>query len=83
MEKEIKNVKYGLMVLDPRQKNDEYLDVLHFCGYLDEPTAEEVNHLRIELKDDPEFGLQDIWDIVDILPAPDYILKEILDKLEN
>lgn len=83
MEYSVKDIKYGLIVLDTRNKDDEYFDILHFCGYITEPSLDDANNLREELRDDPEFGLQDIWDIVEILPAPDYIVQKYLDDLKD
>lgn len=75
-------IKYGLIVIDTRVEKDEY-DILHFCGYEVEPDINDANSLREELRDDPEFGLQDIWDVVDILPAPEYLVKEYNKMLNN
>jgi len=75
-------INYGLIVMDTR-KDEESYEILHFCGCEKKPTLNEANHLREELKNDPEFGLQEIWDVVDILPAPDYIVKQYRDDLKN
>ncbi|MDD5649138.1 MAG: hypothetical protein PHF86_01785 [Candidatus Nanoarchaeia archaeon] len=68
-------INYGLIVVNPEQKGDE-LDILHFCGFEKEPTIDDANNLRNELRDDPSFELQNIWDKVDILPAPENIVEE-------
>jgi hypothetical protein len=47
------NIKYGLVVLDPKTR-----EILHFCGYENEPTEADMESLRDELRYDPEFGLQ-------------------------
>jgi hypothetical protein len=69
------DIKYGLIVVDPRQQ-DEMLDILHFVGYWEKPTKKDADSLREELMTDEEFGLTDIAHLVDILPAPDYIVEE-------
>ena len=65
---------YGLIVVDPSEKVPQ--KILHFVGYWDYPTNRDEALLRIELRDDPELGLQEIWDKVDILLAPDSVLEE-------
>ena len=81
MEPEIKDMKYGLIVIDPTQK-DEMMDILHFVGYWNKPTKKDVDLLREELMTDEEFGLTDIAHRLDILPAPDYIVDEFKKELE-
>ena len=81
-----KDIKYGLMVVDPNQEG-EMLDILHFVGYWEKPTKLDADSLRKELMTDEEFGLTEIADRLDILPAPDYIVekyvKEIIANEEN
>ena len=62
MEPEIKDMKYGLMVIDPTKKDADLL--------------------REELMTDEEFGLTDIANRLDILPAPDYTVEEFKKELE-
>lgn len=81
MEPDIKDMKYGLIVIDPTQK-DEMMDILHFVGYWNKPTKKDVDLLREELMTDEEFGLTDIAHRLDILPAPDYIVDEFKKELE-
>ena len=81
MEPEIKDMKYGLIVIDPTQK-DEMMDILHFVGYWNKPTNKDADLLREELMTDEEFGLTDIAHRLDILPAPDYIVEEFKKELE-
>jgi len=40
-----KDIKYGLMVIDPVQEG-EMMDILHFVGYWNEPTK-----TKLELKE--------------------------------
>lgn len=70
-----KEIKYGLIVVDPTQEG-ENLDILHFVGYWDKPTKTDADSLREELMTDDEFGLTEIANRLDILPAPDYIVEE-------
>ncbi|HPI81924.1 MAG TPA: hypothetical protein PK122_01710, partial [Candidatus Paceibacterota bacterium] len=57
-----------------REEGDK--SILHFCGYGDKPDENDKELLRQEIKNDPEFGLQEIWDIVEILDAPDDMVAE-------
>ena len=75
MEPDIKDIKYGLIVIDPAQE-DEMMNILHFVGYWNKPTKKDADLLREELMTDEEFGLTEIAHRLDILPAPDYIVEE-------
>ena len=72
-----KDIKYGLMVIDPTQES-EMLDILHFVGYWNKPTKQDAASLREELLTDKDFGLTEIAHRLDILPAPDYIVEEFI-----
>ena len=74
MEYNPKDITHGLIVVDPTQKG-ENLDILHFVGYWSEPTKDDANHLREELRQDKEFGLTEIADRIEILPAPKDIVE--------
>jgi hypothetical protein len=78
-----KNIKFGLIAIDPEQEGD-MKDVLHFCGYWNQPTLVEVESLKKELAEDPEFGLINIAHRLEIIPAPDDIMEMIIkDITEN
>jgi hypothetical protein len=77
-----KDIKYGLIVVDSTQES-EMMDILHFVGYWTEPTKNDANLLREELMTDEEFGLTEIAHRLDILPAPDYIVKEYVKDLKD
>ena len=80
----LKDIKYGLIAIDSAQEDDEFLDILHFCGYKEKPTQHEADELYKELSEDEEFGLTDIIDRIIILPAPDDIVEsyKVLDEEE-
>ena len=80
METEIKDMKFGLIVIDPTQEG-EMMDILHFVGYWNKPTKKDADSLREELMTDEEFGLTEIAHRLDILPAPDYIVEEFMKDL--
>lgn len=67
-------INYGLIVVDPSEQGDK--TILHFCGFTEKPSDRDFEFLRGELRDDPEFGLQEIWDKVEILEAPENIVEE-------
>jgi hypothetical protein len=75
-----KDIKYGLMVIDPTQEGD-MLDILHFCGYWNEPGKNDADSLREELMEDESFGLTEIAHRLNILPAPDYIVKHYIENI--
>ena len=75
-----KDIKYGLMVIDPTQES-EMLDILHFVGYWNKPSKQDVASLREELMTDEEFGLTEIAHRLDILPAPNYIVKHYIENI--
>lgn len=68
-------INYGLIVMDPMEEG-EVKTILHFCGYQEPITEKDVESLRNELRDDPEFGLQDIWERLVITEAPDEVIEE-------
>ena len=75
-----KDIKYGLIVIDPTQEGD-MKSILHFCGYWNEPTKKDAEYLREELMTDESFGLSEIAHRLDILPAPDYIVQEYVKEI--
>ena len=77
-----KDIKYGLIVIDPIQEG-EMMDILHFVGYWNKPTKNDANSLREELMEDEEFGLTEIAHRLVILPAPDYIVKEYVEIING
>ena len=77
-----KDIKYGLIVIDPKREG-EMMDILHFVGYWNKPTKNDANSLREELMEDEEFGLTEIAHRLDILPAPDYIVKEYVERING
>jgi hypothetical protein len=81
-EHDIKDIKYGLMVIDPTQEG-EMMDILHFVGYWKEPTIVDATNLRKELMSNEEFGLTEIAHRLDILPAPDYIVQQFFKEISN
>ena len=78
-----KDIKFGLIAIDPDQEG-EMKDILHFCGYWEQPTPVDAESLRKELVENPEFGLTEIAHRLDIIPAPGNIIEmTIKDIIEN
>ena len=68
--------KYGIMVIDPKNlSEDDAYEVVHFAGYWQEPTDVDADNLREELRNDPEFELQDSVDRLIMYPATEDCLK--------
>ena len=76
-----KEIKFGLIAIDPDQEG-EMKDVLHFCGYWNQPTLVDVESLKKELAEDPEFGLSDIAHRLEIIPAPENIIREFIEGIK-
>jgi hypothetical protein len=70
-------INYGLVAVD---SND---DILHFCGYEEEPTQCDIDHLREELSQDMSFGLTEMMDEIEIITASDEVLKFYQDVVGN
>jgi len=72
---DIKDIKYGLIVIDPTEPDENgQFEVLHFCGYAEEPNEDAEAHLREELTKDEEFGLTERIDRCIIINAdPDTV----------
>jgi transposase-like protein len=81
MEQNVSDIKYGLIFVDSN-KDEENLDILNFCEYWNKPSKKDAEHLREELLNDNEFGLTDIVRRLDIIPAPDYIVKEFTSNID-
>ena len=71
------NINYGLVVVDPENPNA----VLHFCGYENEPTQNDVDELYAELRTDEEFGLTDIIQDLDIADATEEMMKYFKEQI--
>jgi hypothetical protein len=76
------DIQYALMAIVP--STDDKLDIRHFCGYEELPTAEEIERLRKELKTDPEFGLIDVDFVLTFAPPEviNFYIEMIQEKNE-
>ena len=57
-DKTIQDITHGIVAVRRDVKKNE-IQVLHFCGFFEEPSAASYDDLRRELEEDPEFGLVD------------------------
>lgn len=78
-------MKFGLIVVakDYLTSNDDEYHVYHFCGFENEPTQDDIDILYAELKSDPEFGLSDFMDTLQIVTAPSEVVKAFEKILEK
>ena len=57
-DKSIMEITHGIAAVN-RIGDSQGIDVLHFCGYFEKPSASDYDSLLKELTEDPEFGLID------------------------
>jgi hypothetical protein len=70
------NFTHGIIAIDPLSEDeDDMIGVAHFAGYWTQPTEEDLESLKEELKTDETFGLTDICDRLVYAHAPDEIIK--------
>ena len=62
---------YGLVAI--KQIDKFHVEILHFCGYENEPTDVEIKALKEELDTDPEFELVGRDDYI-IVPATEEMI---------
>lgn len=80
----MKRFTHGIMVINPNDLSDEdNYEVIHFAGYWEEPTDDDANALREELRNDPQFNFRDIVDKLRFLPATKDCIKYFNDMIEE
>ena len=76
MEEKFEKFTHGIMVIDPKNPNEDgSIPVRHFVGYWEEPDEDAVMDLYDELKTDKEFGLTEIIDDLELVPATEDVLE--------
>lgn len=79
----MKKFTHGIMVINPNEPlEDDNYNVVHFVGYWQEPTDADADYLREELRNDPEFKLQNIVDELVMYRATEDCLKFYNDQAE-
>ena len=75
---------HGIIVVNPSMANEDGdVPVVHFVGYWNEPTEDDIDSLQHELETDEEFGLTDIANDLIYLPATEDILNYYNDIIQN
>jgi hypothetical protein len=80
-------INHGLILV---AKNDEMLDksvairqfdagrsILHFCGYADKPTNEDMESLLAEFASDEELSVPGYSGTPEVMVAPDELVREM------
>jgi hypothetical protein len=71
----MKKFTHGIVVIDPIPDENDEVEIVHFIGLWEAPTKEVFLQYEKEIKTDPEFGLIEIIDRIEVLPASEEILE--------
>jgi hypothetical protein len=72
--KTVQDITHGIVAIRKEKKKNE-IQVLHFCGYFEEPSLADYEDLRKELTDDSEFGLVD--QEFELVPATEQMIAHV------
>jgi hypothetical protein len=68
---------HGIIAVDPENVDEnDMLAIVHFVGLWSAPNKEQFDFLANEIRTDPEFGLIEIADRLEIVPAPQWLIDE-------
>jgi hypothetical protein len=76
------DIKYGLVAFDRRELEadpERGAIILHFCGYADPITAEDLREFKRTLAKTPEFGLTDKMEFIQI----EYATQENIEQYKT
>lgn len=73
-DKSVQDITHGLVAVRKDEAKNE-LQVLHFCGFFEEPSVADYNSLRKELEEDSEFGL--VGQEFEIIEATSEMLEHV------
>jgi hypothetical protein len=82
----MENFTHGIMAIDSQPDQNDEVEIVHFIGLWEAPTKEAFLQYEKEIKTDLEFGLIEIADRIEVLPAPKEIVdyyNEIIQEKEN
>jgi hypothetical protein len=79
-DKGVMNITHGIAAVKKRRDSQE-IEVLHFCGYFEKPSAEDYEHLLAELTENPEFGLID--EKFELIEAPQDLIDQVKKDYES
>ncbi len=65
-------INHGLIAVSLNE-TEQCFEILHFCGYEKEPTQVEIDDLKRELAENPEFGLSNRTDYIIHRAAPEIV----------
>lgn len=74
------DITYGIAAVK-RIGDSQAIDVLHFCGYFEKPSATDYDSLLKELTENPEFGL--IGQKFELIEAPQDLIDQIKKDYES
>jgi len=79
-DKTIMDITHGIAAVK-RIGDSQGIDVLHFCGYFEKPSAADYDSLLKELTENPEFGLVD--QKFELIEAPQDLINQIKKDYES
>ena len=79
-DKSIMEISHGIAAVK-RIGDSQAIDVLHFCGYFEKPSAADYDSLLKELTENPEFGLID--EKFELIEAPQDLIEQIKKDYES
>lgn len=78
--KSILDITHGLAAVRKMEGLNE-IEVLHFCGYFEKPSAADYEALTRELVEDPEFGL--VGKKFELIEAPQDLIDQVKRDYES
>jgi hypothetical protein len=79
-DKGVMDITHGMAAVK-RIGDSQAIDVLHFCGYFEKPSATDYDSLLKELTENPEFGLID--EKFELIEAPQDLIEQIKKDYES
>ena len=79
-DKSIMEISHGIAAVK-KIGDSQAIDVLHFCGYFEKPSAADYDSLLKELTENPEFGLTD--EKFELIEAPQDLIDQIKKDYES
>ena len=79
-DKSIMEISHGIAAVK-RIGDSQAIDVLHFCGYFEKPSAADYDSLLKELTENPEFGLAN--EKFELIEAPQDLIDQIKKDYES
>lgn len=78
--KTVMDITHGIAAVK-RIGETQAIDVLHFCGFFEKPSAADYDSLLKELTENPEFGLID--EKFELIEAPQDLIDQIKKEYED